>query len=97
MSLLLAGNRPAIICMGSTVSCSSAGVFAVGRWVTFVAGGVLQIWITVGQGLTVLAVGAGGDCSDIFLSLAYYFFFLSPSLWNGWMGELWFKSFSTEF
>ena len=27
----LAGNRPAIIC----ISCSSVGVFAAGRWVTF--------------------------------------------------------------
>ena len=37
------------------------------------------IWITVGQGLTVLAVGAGGGCLDIF-SLVYHFSFLSPSL-----------------
>ena len=54
------------------------------------------IWIKVGQGLTVLAVGAGGDCSDIFFS-HLSFLFLSPFLWNGWMGNLWFKSFSTEF
>ena len=26
------------------------------------------IWITVGQGLTALAVGAGGGCLDILLS-----------------------------
>ena len=25
------------------------------------------IWITVGQGLTALAVGAGGGCLDIFI------------------------------
>ena len=43
-----------------------------------------------------LAVGAGGDRSDIFF-LVYRFSFLSPSLWNGWMGNLWVKSFSTEF
>ena len=30
-------------------------------------------------------------------SLAYHFSFLSSSVWNGWMGNLWFKSFSTEF
>ena len=36
--------------------------------------GVLPIWIMVGQGLTVLAIGAGGDCSDIFFSLTYHFF-----------------------
>ena len=37
------------------------------------------IWITVGQGLTALAVGAGGGCLDIF-TLIYPFFPLSPSL-----------------
>ena len=46
----------------------------------------------VGQGLTVLAVGAGGDCSDIyFLSLIIS---LSFSLSLEWMHG--FKSFSTE-
>ena len=39
------------------------------------------IWITVGQGLTALAVGAGGGCLDIF-TLIYPFFPLSPSLWE---------------
>ena len=39
------------------------------------------IWITVGQGPTALAVGAGGDCLDIF-TLIYPFFPLSPSLWE---------------
>ena len=37
------------------------------------------IWITVGQGLTALAVGGG--CLDIF-TLIYHFFPLSPSLWE---------------
>ena len=37
------------------------------------------IWITVGQGSTALAVGAGGGCLDIF-TLIYPFFPLSPSL-----------------
>ena len=41
--------------------------------------GRLTIWITVGQGPTVLAVGAGGDCLDIF-TLIYPFFPLS--LWE---------------
>ena len=36
------------------------------RWVNFQCRGVLLIWIMVGQGPTVLAVGAGGDCLDIF-------------------------------
>ena len=39
------------------------------------------IWITVGQGPTALAVGAGGGCMDIF-TLDYSFFPLSPSLWE---------------
>ena len=39
------------------------------------------IWITVGQGPTAPAVGAGGDCLDIF-TLIYPFFPLSPSLWE---------------
>ena len=38
------------------------------------------IWIIVGQGLTALAVGAGGGCLDIF-SLVYHFS-LSSSLWE---------------
>ena len=38
-------------------------------------------WITVGQGPTALAVGAGGGCLDIF-TLIYPFSSLSPSLWE---------------
>ena len=30
--------------------------------------GVLLFWIIVGQGLTALAIGAGGGCLDIFVS-----------------------------
>ena len=39
------------------------------------------ILITVGQGPTALAVGAGGGCLDIF-TLIYIFSSLSPSLWE---------------
>ena len=39
------------------------------------------IWITVGQGHTALAVGAGGGCLDIFTPI-YPFSPLSPSLWE---------------
>ena len=39
------------------------------------------IWISVGQGPTALAVGAGGGCLDIF-TLVYPFPPLSPSLWE---------------
>ena len=39
------------------------------------------IWITVGQGPTALAVGAGGGCLDIF-NLIYPFSPFSPALWE---------------
>ena len=39
------------------------------------------IWITVGQGPTALAVGAGGGCLDSFI-LIHPFCPLSPSLWE---------------
>ena len=39
------------------------------------------IRITVGQGPTALAVGAGGGCLDIF-TLIYPFAPLSPTLWE---------------
>ena len=42
--------------------------------------GVLLIRIIVGKGPTVLAVGAGGDCLNIFLLPIISFFFLSLSL-----------------
>ena len=43
--------------------------------------GRLLIWIIVGQGPTVFAVGAGGGCLDIF-SLVFQLTLLSPSLWE---------------
>ena len=39
------------------------------------------VWIILGQGPTVLAVGAGGGCLDIF-TLIFLFSPLSPSLWE---------------
>ena len=50
-------------------------------WVNFQCWGVLLIWIIVGQGPTVLAVGAGGVVW-MFFSLVYHFSLLSPSLWE---------------
>ena len=35
-------------------------------WINFQYWGVLLIWIIVGQGPIVLAIGAGGVCLDIF-------------------------------
>ena len=49
---------------------------------------VLLVWIMVGQGHTVLPVGAGGGCSDIFFSVVYHFSFPPPSVWGGWMDDL---------
>ena len=43
--------------------------------------GCPTIWITVGQGPTALAVGAGGGCLDIFI-LIYPFSSLSPFFWE---------------
>ena len=50
-------------------------------WVNFQCRGVLQTRIIVGQGPSVLVVGAGGGCLDIF-TLFYDFSLLSPSLWE---------------
>ena len=50
-------------------------------WAKLPVPGRPTIWITVGQGLTAVAVGAGGGCLDIF-TLNYPFFLLSPSLWE---------------
>ena len=40
-------------------------------WVNFQWRGVLLIWIIVGQGPIVLAVGAGGGCLDIFPLISF--------------------------
>ena len=62
--------------------CYSGGGSVVRRcWVNFQCRGVLLIWIIVGQGPTAFAVGAGGDCLDIF-SVIFHFSILSPSLWE---------------
>ena len=51
-------------------------------WVNFQYWGVLLIWIGVGQGPIVLAVGAGGGGLDIF-TLIYPFSSFSLSLGDG--------------
>ena len=63
--------------------CSWLGGGRVVRWcwVDFQCRGILLVWKIVGQGPTVLAVGAGGGGLDIF-SLIYHFSLLSPSLWE---------------
>ena len=45
--------------------------------------GCPTIWMTVGQGPTGLAVGAGGGCLDIFI-LLYLFSPISPTLSGRW-------------
>ena len=75
-----------ILCLCFGVICSQKKHFkwvVWWCWVNFQCRGILQIWIREGQGPTVLAVGAGGGCLDIF-SLIYQISqdFLSPSLWE---------------
>ena len=77
MSLLTGWQSSGHSMYGFNSSYSSPGVFAVGRWVTCCRG-VLQVWIMVGQGPTVLAVGAGGDCSVIFFLTPIISFFFLP-------------------
>ena len=48
-------------------------------WVNFQSR-ILLIWIIVGKGPTVLAVGAGGVCLDFFLSSIISLFLLT--LWE---------------
>ena len=49
-------------------------------WVNFQCRGELLIWIRVGQGPTVLAVGADEGCLDIFFSRLSFLFSSSLSL-----------------
>ena len=51
--------------------------------VNFQCRGVLLTWITVGQGPTVLAVGAGGCGLDIFFSHLSFLFSFSLCLGDG--------------
>ena len=74
--------RPRNICLTEHCYRTRGGGRVVRRcWINFQCRGVLLVWITVGQGPIVLAVGAGGGCLDIF-SLVCRFSFLSPSLWE---------------
>ena len=70
-------NYPIII----SITPSNLGGGRVVRrcWVNFQCQGVLLIWILVGQGLIVLAIGAGRGCLDIFLSSITSLFFLPLS------------------
>ena len=52
-------------------------------WVNFQCWGVLLIWIIVGQGPIVLALGAGGGCVDIFFSHLSLLYSFSLSLGDG--------------
>ena len=51
--------------------------FSLSCWVNFQCRGVLLIWIIVGQGPAVLAVGADGVVSTFF-SLIYHSLFFLP-------------------
>ena len=76
-------KSPVTIMSDIPVSTAKGGGRVVRRcWVNFRCRGVLLIWITVGQGPIVLAVGAGGGCLDIF-SLIYHFCSFSLFLGDG--------------
>ena len=60
-------------------SCQGVVWWCKGAEQTSSAGGILLIWIIVGQGPIVLAVGADGGCLDIFLSSITPLFFLPLS------------------
>ena len=76
---LLKKTEPAELNLSSTDSRGwSGGAMVLGK---LPVPGRPTIWITVGQGPTALAVGAGGGCLDIF-TLVYPFSPLSPSLWE---------------
>ena len=47
-------------------------------WEDFQGWGFPLIWIIEGQGPTVIIVGAGGACLDLFFSLVYHFVFFLP-------------------
>ena len=70
-----------ILCLDFSLLSTGGGRVVRWCWVSFQRRGVLLISSRVGQGLTALALGAGGDCLDIF-SLVYHFSFLSASLWE---------------
>ena len=52
-------------------------------WVNFQCRGVLLVWMTVGQGPTALAVGAGGGLFGLFFSHLSFLFSFSRSLGDG--------------
>ena len=65
----------------TSVHPSPAGDDRVMRWCWANFLGVLLISITLGQGLTALAVGVGGGCLNFF-SLVYHISPLSPYVWE---------------
>ena len=88
---IIVGQGPTALAVGAGVGCLdiftliypfsrgwSGGAMVLGK---LPVPGRPTIWITVGQGPTALAVGAGGGCLDIF-TLVCPFSPLSPSLWE---------------
>ena len=63
------------------LDCKIGGSRVVRRcWANFQCWSVLLIWIIVGQGPIVLAVGADGGCLDFFFSHLSFLFSFSLSL-----------------
>ena len=76
------------VCRGHDLGSYAQGQGGGGRvvrwcWVNFQCRGVLLIWMSVGQGPTALAVGAGGGCLDIFYSHLSFLSSFSLSLGDG--------------
>ena len=79
MSLNLCNNSDQTLFSNtSTFGGWSGGAMVLGKLPVL---GRPTIWMTVGQGPIVLAIGAGGGCLDIF-TLVCPFCPLSPSLWE---------------
>ena len=64
----------------STLGGWSGGAMVLGK---LPVPGCPTIWITVGQGPTVLVVGAGGACLDVFTLIYPFLFSFSLSLGGG--------------
>ena len=82
--------------MGSTVVVPVLGSLQLGDGYLFMRGRSTNL--DNGRARAYCACSrCGWELFGYIFSLAYHFSFLSPSLWNGWMGNLLLKSFSTEF
>ena len=84
------GNRPAIICMGTTVVVPVLRSLRLGDGLLLLPG--LSTNLDNGRARAYRACRkCGWGLVGYIFSLAYHYLFLSPSVLNGWMSNLWFK------